>query len=122
MPRERLPNRRDQTTDSIRWPEGGRRVFVSAGFARDGRLLETFLRGGGRSGSDTDFLLDDLAVVLSRALQYGDTITNIACGLGRAPGGEASSLVGAVVDKLLELESAHQAEIGAESAKETVKP
>jgi hypothetical protein len=99
--RKRLPNRRPQVTDATRWPlEGGRRVHVSAGLADDGRILETFLRGGGKSGSGVDFLLDDIAVIISRALQHGDTVEAIAAGVGRQPDGKPSSIIGAVVDRL----------------------
>jgi hypothetical protein len=105
MTRERLPNRRVSVVDCIRWPlESGRRIHVAAGFAEDGRLLETFLRGGGRVGSDTDMLLDDAAVLLSRCLQHGDRLQLIGAGVGRLPGGGPSSIVGAVVDMLLRIE------------------
>jgi len=104
--RRRLPHRRRQITEGIRWPlEGGRRIHVSAGFDHDGRLLEVFLRGGGKSGSATDFLLDDVAVALSRLMQYGDRLAQIAPGLGRLPDGKPSSIVGAVVDRLLAIEA-----------------
>src|SRR5215472_4270791 len=105
MTRERLPNRRVQVTDATRWPlEGGRRIHVSAGLADDGRILETFLRGGGKSGSGVDFLLDDIAVIISRDLQHGDTIEAIAAGIGRLPDGKPASIVGAVVDRLMAIE------------------
>lgn len=104
MARTSLPNRRLTLTDCIRWPLDGARVHVSAGFAEDGRLLEAFLRGGGRVGSERDHLLDDVAVLLSRALQHGDSVAGIAAALGRMPGGEPASIVGAVLDKLAEME------------------
>jgi hypothetical protein len=103
MTRERLPNRRSQITESISW--GGSRIHVSAGFSRDGRILETFLRGGGRVGSDRDHQLDDIAVVLSRLLQHGDRLADIARGVGRLPDGEPASIVGAVMDRLVEIEA-----------------
>jgi hypothetical protein len=108
--RERLPNRRRQITDITRWPlAGGRSIHVSAGLAPDGRILETFLRGGGRVGSETDFLLDDVAVILSRLLQHGDTIELIARGVGRLPDGSPASMVGAAVDVLQRLRGAQVA-------------
>ena len=103
--RERLPNRREQITDGIRWPvEGGRRIHVSAGFSEDVRILETFLRGGGRTGSEVDFLMDDAAVLISRLLQRGDRLEGLARGLGRLSTGEPASVIGAVVAKLREIE------------------
>jgi hypothetical protein len=100
MSRERLPNRRRAVTDGIRWPTGdGGRIHVSAGLAPDGRVLEVFLRGGGRVGSDLDFLLDDIAVLTSRLLQHGDTLDAIAAGLGRLPDGAPASVIGAAIEK-----------------------
>jgi hypothetical protein len=80
--RERLTNRRGDVTDCARWPsQGGRRVHVSAGFSNDGRVLEVFLAGGGKAGSESNLLLADIAVILSRLLQHGDTLADIAVGL-----------------------------------------
>jgi hypothetical protein len=105
MKRERLPSRRPQVTDDTRWPgDGGRRIHVSAGLAADGRILEAFLRGS-KSGSELDFLLDDIAVLLSRDLQHGDRLAQIASGLGRLPDGKPASLIGAVVDRLRSIEA-----------------
>jgi hypothetical protein len=103
--RERLPDRRRSVRVSFRWPaETDRSVHVTAGFAEDGRVLECFLRGGGRVGSDVDALLDDVAILVSRGLQHGDHLADIARGLGRLPGGAPSSIVAAVVDELVRLE------------------
>jgi hypothetical protein len=104
--RERLPTRRESLTECVRWPlEDGRKIHVTAGFSpSDGRVLEAFLRGGGVVGSERDHLLDDVAVPLSRLLQHGDQLDAIAAGLGRLPSDAAASLVGAVVDKLAEIE------------------
>src|ERR1051326_8011052 len=100
--REKLPNRRPSVTDGTRWPiEVGRRIHVTAGFALDGRILETFLRGGGRVGSEVGFLLDDIAVLISRALQHGDTLEAIGRGLGRLSESQPASVIGAVIDRLL---------------------
>jgi hypothetical protein len=103
MSRERLPNRRLNIGDSFLW--GGRRVHVMAGLAHDGSIRECFLRGGGRVGSETDALLDDVAVLISHLLQRGAELADLAKGMGRLPpDGAASSIVGAAVDALLHLE------------------
>jgi hypothetical protein len=108
MSRERLPSRPHGVTDNAHWPiDGGRRIHVTAGYAPDVWFLEVFLRGGGRVGSETDYLLDDIAVVISRALQHGDTLASIAAGLGRLSEGQPASMIGAVVDLL------HRIEVGA---------
>ncbi len=96
--RERLPNRRRSITDSFHWPpDTGARIHLSAGFTGDGRILEVFVRGGGKVGSERDFLLDDVAVLVSLLLQRGETLAGIARSLGRLPDGDAASIVGAVV-------------------------
>jgi hypothetical protein len=98
MTRERLPNRRAAITESMNW--GNDRLHVSVGFANDGRILEVFVTGA-KVGSDRDHLLDDAAVTISRLLQHGDQLLDIANGIGRLPGGEPASMVGAVVDRLV---------------------
>ena len=119
--RERLPNRRTGITDNLHWSfegrDAGRRIHVTANLAPRGAVLETFLRGGGQVGSERDFLLDDIAVLVSRDLQHGDTIAALAAGVGRLPDGRPSSVIGAILDKLLALER-HIAACGrAEAAK-----
>jgi hypothetical protein len=105
--RTRLPNRRPNNTASFHWPpEGDRRIHATAGFdPATGRVRELFLRGGRRTGSEIDHLLDDVAVLISWPLRHGGAPAEIARGLGRLPAGAPASLAGAAVD-MLELESA----------------
>jgi hypothetical protein len=104
MSRERLPNRRRAVTETIRWPAlAGRPVDISAGFTLDGRLLEVFIKIAGQSGTELGFLSEDGAVLISRLLQFGDRLEDIAAGLGRTSSGERTSLLGAAVDRLLDL-------------------
>ena len=99
-----MPDRTDSRTTSVSWPlETGRRIFVTANF-EGGRVVGVFLRGGGQVGSDIDFLLDDAAITMSRALQHGDTVTLLADGVSRSPQGVAMSLLGVVADELVILE------------------
>jgi hypothetical protein len=98
--RERLPNRRPAATVTIDWR--GRPVNLSVGFADDGRILEVFA-GDARPDSDQDVIVADAAVLISRALQHGDSLSSIARGLGRLPSGEPSSIIGAIVDAALRL-------------------
>ncbi len=98
MPRERLPNRRQSETVDL-W-HGGRRYHLTMGEFPDGRPGEIFLHGA-KPGSDTDLLCDDIGVLISRLLQYGDDPASLASGMGRlGDGTTAASLVGAVVDVL----------------------
>lgn len=117
MSRARPPNRRQGDRDFVRWPpegsdrEPGRRIHVTANFAdATGKMYETFLRGGGRVGTDVDFLLDDVAVLISRGLQHGDTAAAMADGVSRGIHGEATSVVGVILDKLVEIERKRNAE------------
>jgi hypothetical protein len=106
MSRERLPNRRRGVTASLQWPpSSGQPIDICGGFAPDGRLLEVFVKNGGKIGSERNEILDDAAVLISRLLQFGDRLSDIASGLGRLPDGGASSVVGAVVDELARLEA-----------------
>jgi hypothetical protein len=109
--RTRLPNRRQHETEILEWGPPGRatfNVFVSAGYDHLGRLREAFVRVGGRVGSDRDFLLDDLAVLISRELQYEDSLDAMAAGMGRDEAGQPTSLVGAVVDLLVKMQAEYQ--------------
>jgi len=96
--RERLPNRRQSETVDLHY--GGRRYHLGIGEYPDGEPGETFVRGA-KPGSDTDLLCDDIGVLISRLLQYGDDPASLASGMGRlGDGTTAASLVGAVVDVL----------------------
>jgi hypothetical protein len=109
--RTRLPNRREHETEILEWgrPGGARcEVFVSAGYDDFGWLRETFIRGGGRVGSDRDFLLDDIAVLISRELQHNDSLDSMAAGMGRDEAGQPTSLIGAVIDLLVKMQVEHQ--------------
>jgi hypothetical protein len=100
--RERLSSRRPSLTATIEWH--GRPLSVSVGFAPDGRVLEIFARDA-RPDTDRDFILDDAAVILSRSLQHGDNLAILARGIGRLPGGQPSSIIGAIIDEALKLEA-----------------
>lgn len=77
-------------------------MHVTAGFdPRTRELREVFLRGGGVSGSETDRLLDDLAVLVSLLLQSGWTGPQILARLGTEPNGESASVVGAALRAVL---------------------
>jgi hypothetical protein len=109
--RTRLPNRREHETEILEWGPPGRapcKVFVPDGYDDFGRLRETFIRGGGRVGSDRDFLLDDIAVLISRELQHDDSLASMAAGMGRNEAGQPTSLIGAVIDLLVTMQVEHQ--------------
>ena len=95
MPRERLPDRRQAETMDL-W-HGGRRYHLTVGQYDDDRPGEVFIHGA-KPGSDTDLLGDDIGVLISRLLQYGDDPAALAAGLGRLGDGEPASIIGAIAD------------------------
>ena len=97
MPRERLPNRRQSETLDL-W-HGGQRYHLTVGEYNDGRPGEVFIHGA-KPGSDTDLLCDDIGVLISRLLQYGDDPASLAAGVGRLGNGDPASIVGAIADVL----------------------
>ena len=82
--RARLPNRRESITTEIAlagWPI----VIASVGLGSDGRPLEVFLRTA-KPDSQFDRLVDDAAVSISIALQYGAGISDLAASVARRAG------------------------------------
>src|SRR5260221_5417998 len=97
MSRQRLPDRRRQVTDRLIWPPKSQRIInVSLGFSPDGQALEVFARLE-KPGSDLDQFLDGAAIALSRLLQFGDRLEDIASALGRT-----GDIPNTVLDAILE--------------------
>lgn len=113
--REALPLRRPLVTGRI--DAGGMAAHASAGWVLDGAgrpvVRELFLRpaSGGKTGSALDALADDLAVLLSLALQHGLALDALSRSLGRAGDGTPASLAGAALRFAAETE-AHLATAG----------
>ena len=76
------------------------RYDLCIGFKPDGSPGEIFITGS-KSGSHMDGLLSDIGVLLSRLLQHGDGVEELAAGMGRL-GGEcaAASIIGSVLDRV----------------------
>ena len=99
MPRERLPNRRPSALLTVE--HAGRTYEVAVGLYPDARPGEVFVSGA-KTGSDTDGLLDDVGILISRALQHGDSVEALASGMGRLGDGKTpTSIIGAVLDRLV---------------------
>ena len=96
--RERLPHRRENTTVPVE--AGGIEAYATLGFTDEGRPLEIFLRPrpGVKAGSPVEFLIDDIAVILSIAIQHGLSPEALAGSLGRNDDGSPSSIVGASLE------------------------
>lgn len=108
MPREKLPNRRVTITSTVEYWDSyaisGRQpmeIDISFGFisqAGKNVLKEVFIAS--KSHPQTP-LLNDICILLSRLLQFGDTIEKIVAGLGEnrkemETSGPPSSFIGAI--------------------------
>lgn len=108
MSRRALPDRRPNETVDLPWQHG---VFtVTLGYDEGGHVREAFLDGH-KIGSDAEALLDDACVLLSLALQRGETVAALADALGWEAGtreGPHASLLGALCARAAEVEAARQ--------------
>ncbi|MEY9137755.1 hypothetical protein ACVIWV_005992 [Bradyrhizobium diazoefficiens] len=98
--RRALPMRRSADTFDISFGGVNRGYAVTLGFYEDGTLGEVFISGG-KSGEAVEAIARDGAVLLSLALQYGAQIENLASAITRDGQGQPSSIIGAVIDRLL---------------------
>jgi hypothetical protein len=95
--RRSLPQRRASENFHLRfWNQD---FTVTVGRYPDGTLGEVFIDGG-KSGQDVQSTARDAAVLLSLALQFGAPVETIRHAVTRSGNGEASSMMGAIVDKL----------------------
>jgi len=87
-----LPNRRPHFSEEFEW--SGRTWRLGLGFDEAGAVREIFLEGP-KAGTELQVLAVDAGIVLSRLLQRGDTVAEIARslnGLGET-GDAAPSLI-----------------------------
>ena len=96
-----LPQRRAAETFELEFGGQARRFSVTTGYYDDGTFGEVFITGG-KSGEQVEAIARDGAVLLSLALQYGAPLETIAGALTRDPQGAPSTVVGAVVDRMME--------------------
>ncbi len=96
MPRTKLPTRRPQIVLDVE--HGGSTFTVGMGYFPDGGLGEIFVSTD-KSGSDRDALLNDAAILVSRCLQFGDTLEGLAQSIGRhGDKTTPASALGAILD------------------------
>ena len=95
--RNRLPNRRPAET--IAFERDGSHYQMTVGYFPDGRVGEIFLNAD-RPDSFLDALTSDAAILASLALQYGVPLAEIKHALKRDARGEASSPIGAALDRI----------------------
>lgn len=111
--RVRLPNRREQVTETafVQLAGGGiAEVDISVGFdPLTGRPKEVFLAGA-REGSDLAFEWDDIATALSVALQSGVTAAAMARSAATIPDGDGGKRRASVTAAALDLLARYEAE------------
>ncbi len=103
--RQRLPDRRIQTIQVMRWQ--GTELQWAVGYDRKGRAREVFVNGH-KVGSDIEALVQDGCVLLSLLLQHGADPKDIAESLGREgidPNAPAASLFGLLTAELPKVEA-----------------
>lgn len=87
-PRQRLPDRRlSEIVDVTFANHRGETRMVSVGYSWDaeGRVREAFCPTGAQNGSDFDLIIHDGCIAISRALQFGDCIGDLARSFTKEP-------------------------------------
>ncbi len=115
MTRTRLPNRRDGEIHTLL--ADGLQFECGVGLDEADRPREVFLNGA-KSGSQISGILKDLACVISVAVQSGVLPAELAHSVGRLPGGEPISAVGAALDLMVSLEPPKAERIACKGASE----
>jgi hypothetical protein len=105
MERTRLPNRR--AAESIGFEFRGAPYRMCAGRFDDGQLAEVFIDCQSKGMLPIADDAKDAAVCLSIALQYGAPAEVIRAAVTRTSDGEATGIIGCVLD-LLHEEEAHK--------------
>lgn len=114
--RERLPERRPSEVFKMEWQPSGtadaRDVFVRYSWQKDGRIAEVFLGGGEKDGTDLRALMNDTAILISVALQYGIPLDALGKSLARTQDNfegpeRPASLIGQVIERLIEEQVRH---------------
>jgi hypothetical protein len=97
--RRRLPHRRGAVALDIE--HAGHHYRMHVGYFPERAVGEVFLDAA-KQNSSLDALAADAAILISLLLQHGATPAEIGHALRRAPDGTAASLIGALVDRLVE--------------------
>lgn len=97
--RRTLPMRRGSRT--MNFEHDGRQYVMTYSPFPDGSTAEVFLNTGMKLGSQMDVSVQDGAVLLSIALQYGVPLGILKSSVKRNADGMASSPLGAAIDALV---------------------
>jgi hypothetical protein len=99
--RDVLPQRRPCDTFGMQFGKQNNEFMVTVGYYKDGRVGEVFIDGA-KAGSEMADITRDGAVLLSLALQHGVPLETMRHAITRNANNEASTIVGAVIDRILE--------------------
>lgn len=108
MTRIRLPDRRPSVTERVRHTlaTGGTvSVLVTFSFDERGKVREIFTADF-KAGSDSQTLIVDASILVSRLLQYGNTPSTLLASLS-----EPTSIVGSILRAAIALEGAMSEEV-----------
>lgn len=97
MTRHKLPNRRPSETRRV--DSGDHTFYMTVGYDQ-GQPYEIFVTGRGKSGTVFDYLLSDVGVLISLALQHGVSVADLADAMVRREDGEPGSVVGQVLAEI----------------------
>ena len=103
--RRELPQRRHSETFDMSFDGFSKKYYVTVGYYDDGGIGEVFINHPA-SGFQSEAIARDGAVLLSLALQYGVPLETLQHAITRNDNNEPTSIVGAVVDRLVRMEKA----------------
>jgi hypothetical protein len=99
--RDLLPQRRECSTFTMRYGGQNTEFTITTGHYEDGEIGEVFVNGA-KAGSEMESVTRDAAVLLSLAIQHGVPIKTIKHAITRDRDGQATTIIGAVIDKITE--------------------
>src|SRR4051812_14169291 len=102
--RRALPQRRYAETFEMRHGDQRTTFAITVGRYADGSIGEVFISGA-KAGSEVEAVARDGAVLLSLAIQHGVPLATMAAAITREGDGRASTVVGAVLDRLATAEA-----------------
>lgn len=99
--RKTMPARRRSETFTMRFGNMNALFAVTIGHYADGSVGEVFISGA-KTGSEIEAVTRDGAILLSLAIQHGADLKIVQHALTREGSGKASTIIGAVVDEIIE--------------------
>src|SRR5262245_32245225 len=99
--RKILPNRRGSETFDLAHGNQRAKFQVTVGYFPGTRNpAEIFVANGAKAGSNVDAINRDCAILLSLCLQHGAPLETLKSAITREESGDASTVIGAVIDIL----------------------